>query len=155
MLRNYPDVEQWESTSFVFQELAIRLHRALREIEIDSAAGFLRLASQHLRWVLLDLSNRARNAPSLAPGGSDAAHPIENHPANTEDPYNLAVWTEVHTQIEALPEDERQIIDLLFYQGLSQPEAAEILGIPLRTLKYKWQKLRIWLGEILGGDSSF
>jgi RNA polymerase sigma-70 factor (ECF subfamily) len=155
MLRDFPDVQQWESTSVVFQEVVIRLLRTLREIEIDSAAGFLRLASQHIRWVLLDLSKKVRNEPSPTPGGSDDANPIENHAANTEDPYNLAVWTELHTQIEALPEEDRQLFDLLFYQGLSQPEAAEIIGMSLRTLKYRWQNLRIRLAEILGGESSF
>ena len=36
---------------------------------------------------------------------------------------------ELHEQIGALPDEEREIVGLLFYQGVSQAEAAEMLGL--------------------------
>ena len=42
----------------------------------------------------------------------------------THDPDRLAAWTDFHREVEALPAEEREVFDLLFYQGLSQAEAA-------------------------------
>src|SRR5256885_9614190 len=47
-------------------------------------------------------------------------------------------WTELHEQIGALPDEEREVVGLLFYQGLSQAETAEVLGISLRTVQRRW-----------------
>ena len=50
----------------------------------------------------------------------------------------LAQWTELHQHIDALPDDEREVVGLLFYQGLSQAEAAELLGVSVRTVQRRW-----------------
>ena len=50
--------------------------------------------------------------------------------------------------IEKLPDEEREVCELLWYQGLTQPQAAEVLQMPLRTLKRRWQKVRLKLHEV-------
>ncbi len=67
------------------------------------------------------------------------------------DPGRLAEWTGFHAQVEALPEEEREVFDLLFYQGLPQAEAAAVLGVSERTIKRRWQAARLALHEALGG----
>jgi DNA-directed RNA polymerase specialized sigma24 family protein len=42
-------------------------------------------------------------------------------------------------------------VDLLFYQGLQQAEAAAVLGVSERTVKRRWQSARLALHEALGG----
>jgi RNA polymerase sigma-70 factor (ECF subfamily) len=37
--------------------------------------------------------------------------------------------------IEALPDDEREAFDLVRIQGLTQVEAAEVLGVAVKTVK--------------------
>ena len=59
------------------------------------------------------------------------------------------IWTDFHEAIERLSEDERQMFDLLWYQELSQPAAAEILGVSERTIQRRWQLARIRLQELL------
>jgi DNA-directed RNA polymerase specialized sigma24 family protein len=54
----------------------------------------------------------------------------------------LAMWSEFHDTVAALPDDERRLFDLLFYQGLTLPDAGHLLGVPPPTLKYKWQDAR-------------
>jgi RNA polymerase sigma-70 factor, ECF subfamily len=44
-------------------------------------------------------------------------------------------WRSVHFALEALSPEHRQVIDLAYYQGLSQSEIAEVLGWPLGTVK--------------------
>ena len=67
------------------------------------------------------------------------------------DPGRLAEWTGFHAQVEALPEEEREVFDLLFYQGVPQAEAAAVLGVSERTIKRRWQAARLALHEALGG----
>jgi len=156
MLRKFPGVHQWEETSDVFHNVVLRLTTALREIKFDTPADFLRLAAWHIRRELIDLSRRRRPVlVSGQAGGDSRPDPIGAEPDSTDDPYNLAVWEELHTRIAALSDDDRRLFDLVYYQGLTQPEAAELLGMPLRTLKHAWQAARARLMLALGNEVPF
>jgi hypothetical protein len=52
------------------------------------------------------------------------------------------------------PDEDRAIFDLLLYHGMTQPEAAEVLGIPLRSFKRRWQAVRLQLMERHGNSFS-
>ena len=41
----------------------------------------------------------------------------------------------VRAELERIPEEQRQVLELAFYQGLTQREIAERTGIPLGTVK--------------------
>jgi RNA polymerase sigma factor (sigma-70 family) len=69
----------------------------------------------------------------------------------THDPHELAAWSEFHQQVAALPAAERQVVDLLWYQDLSQPEAADVLGVDVSTVKRRWRSARLRLHEKLRG----
>ena len=43
------------------------------------------------------------------------------------------------------------MFDLLFYQGLSQAEAAAVLGVAEITIKRRWRAARMRLVQTLGG----
>ena len=57
------------------------------------------------------------------------------------------VHTQVHTALEALPTDQRAVVDLAYFQGLTQSEIAAQLGIPLGTVK---TRLRLAFGRLRG-----
>jgi RNA polymerase sigma-70 factor (ECF subfamily) len=50
-----------------------------------------------------------------------------------------------------MPDEEREIFDLLWYQGLSQAEAATLLKVSERTIKRRWQSARLKLHHALRG----
>ena len=53
-------------------------------------------------------------------------------------PGTLALFTEVHEEVEQLPPDQREVFDLCYYQGLTQAEAAQVMGISERTVGRLW-----------------
>ena len=45
----------------------------------------------------------------------------------------------------ALPDEEREVVDLLYYEGLSQEEAAAILACSVRTGRRRWNDAKFRL----------
>jgi RNA polymerase sigma-70 factor (ECF subfamily) len=121
---------------------------------------FYRLAATQIRRELIDLARHyygpqgaGAHHASHAPAGADTGDvkPLYEAADVSHDPDRLSAWTEFHQQAEALPEAEREVFDLLFYQGLAQEEAATLLGVDVRTVKRRWQKARLTLHAALGG----
>ena len=44
-------------------------------------------------------------------------------------------WRSMYFAVQALSPEQRQVIELAYYQGMSQSEMAEVLGLPLGTVK--------------------
>ncbi len=147
MLGDYRRVRRWAETDDVLQSALVRLLAALRSVRPTTARDFLALAALQIRRELLDLTRRFYGPEGLGANhdSSPAGEPIEAR----EGPASLAQWRELHEQIDRLPDDEREVVDLLFYQGLGQAEAASLLGISLRTVQRRWhaalcQLHRVW-----------
>jgi RNA polymerase sigma factor (sigma-70 family) len=51
--------------------------------------------------------------------------------------------------IDELPEDEREVFDLVRIQGLTQVEAAEVLGVSTKTLQRRLNRALLILAEEL------
>jgi RNA polymerase sigma-70 factor (ECF subfamily) len=160
MLRGFPRVQRWEQTSDVRQNAAMRLYRALENVRPATVQDFFRLAALNIRRELLDLAKhyygpRGRGAKHASVAGQEQGernpgNPLEP-PALDEEPSRLAAWTEFHRHIDALPDEERALFDLLWYQGLSQAEAGEILAVSERTIKRRWRSARLNLHDALHG----
>lgn len=144
MLGDFRRVRRWAETGDVLQNALLRLVTALREVKPRTPREFLALATLQIRRELIDLARKfygpqglGANQDSAAANGPAGIAPRE--PADlSHEPSSLAQWTELHQHIDALPDEEREIVDLLFYQGLSQAEAAEILTVSVRTVQRRW-----------------
>ena len=55
---------------------------------------------------------------------------------------------DLHEQVDALPDKEREVVDLLFFLGLSQQEAADVLRVPLTTVQGRWRSARVKLSML-------
>ena len=70
-----------------------------------------------------------------------------------------ARWRALYFAVRALPHEQRQVIDLAYYQGLSHSQIAEMLGWPLGTVKTRLrmgmeQLRRQWLHGESPGEKS-
>ena len=161
MLKGYPGVARWEQGDDVAQNAIIRLDRALRAVTPPTARDFFRLAAVEVRRELIDLARHyqgprglgAHHATPADRGGSAAGVAMAaGAPETTNDPGRLAAWAEFHAAVAALGLADRELFDLLWYQGLTQAEAAALLGVTERTVNSRWLAARVRLGDSLGGQ---
>jgi RNA polymerase sigma-70 factor (ECF subfamily) len=155
MLRRFPTLRRWEQTDDVLQNATLRLYRALADLRPESARHFYNLAAVQVRRELLDLARhhfgpQGQAAHHHTEGGEDSV--LQQEPDDSEEPQTLEAWARFHEAVEALPEEEREVFNLLWYEGLDQPGAAAVLGVGLRTVKRRWQKARLLLFEALHGQ---
>jgi RNA polymerase sigma-70 factor (ECF subfamily) len=161
MLKGFGRVKRFEETDDVFQNALLRLWKAIEQVQPPSAQEFFGLAALQIRRELIDLARQyygphgagthhagqfvADDSACTPPGGPELSD-------TTYEPSRLAVWSEFHRQVEALPAEERAVFDLVWYQGLTQPRAAVLLGISEPTLKRRWWSARRRLHQALKGQ---
>jgi RNA polymerase sigma-70 factor (ECF subfamily) len=160
MLRSWQRVHRWDEGEVV-QNALVRLYRSLYEAKPVRAVDFFRLAALHIRRELHDLaehyygpcgigSNHATAAWNSSCGNA-FAEPMAWEPSKVdEDPANLAIWSKFHDLVEHLPEEEREVFDLLWYQELSPTESAELLGVSEPIVKQRLASARLRLQKVLG-----
>jgi RNA polymerase sigma factor (sigma-70 family) len=161
MLKGFAGVQRWEQTDDVLQNALVRLWTALQQIRPRSVREFYGLATLQIRRELLDLARSYYGPEGLGArhasrgGGDDSSNmpgPVYEQPDTTYEPSQLAIWGEFHQQVEALPQEEREVFDLVWYQGVAQGEAATLLGISETTLKRRWWSARRRLHQALKGE---
>lgn len=155
--RGYPYLRRWEATDDVFQNAMVRLHRSLKDVRVESVRHFFNLAGVQIRREIKDLTRHY-----FGPEGIASNHHTDRKPADEEggsldkavEPEDLSRWSFFHEQCEKLPEDEREVVTLVYYQGLTQEEAAKVLGLSVRTVKRRWFAARTRLYEELNDDGA-
>jgi RNA polymerase sigma factor (TIGR02999 family) len=146
--KSFPRMKQAPAlldTTDVANESACRLYRALAEVQPATVRDFFRLAAQRIRWLLLDLAKHEDRPLRVDP--VDWPHDqywVDNDLADPP-----AVLETLYRQIELLPENEREVVDLLYFHGLSQAEAAVHLEVSERTVRRYWTVARVRLFEAL------
>jgi RNA polymerase sigma-70 factor (ECF subfamily) len=124
-----------------------RLLKALREARPASVRQFFALAGQHMRWELNDIARRLDEQPAaveLLEGQAPA--PASSGSGLPPDARRML------EAIDRLPEGEREAFDLVRIQGMTQAEAARVLGVSAmmvhRRLNHSLQLLAAALGDL-------
>jgi RNA polymerase sigma-70 factor (ECF subfamily) len=122
-----------------------RLLKALREARPRTVREFFALAGQHMRWELNDLARRLDNQPvAVELREGQLAAPASSDSCLSPDGRRML------EAIDSLPEDEREAFDLVRIQGLTYPEAAELLGVAPKTVQRRLDRGLQLLTERLG-----
>ena len=116
-----------------------RLLKAMRAVRPRTVREFFALANQHMRWELNDLARRLDEQPCRrrAPRGAGAVAGQQRLGAHARTP--AASWR----RSTRLPADEREAFSLVRIQGLTQGEAAEVLGVSVKTVQRRLNRARV------------
>jgi RNA polymerase sigma-70 factor, ECF subfamily len=109
-------------------------------------------------WLMTIVRNRALDAVRRR-SAHDRRHAAEaEHPADlsaadvtSAEAHARDEGRTIRTALEELPDDQRRVVELAFFGGWTQTEIADMLGIPLGTVKSRIRlgliKLRALLDE--------
>ena len=154
MFAGYPSLRRWEQTDDVFVNSMMRLQRALESVQPESVRHFFNLAGTQIRRELLDLKKHYYGKEGIG-ANHHTDHQAPDDPrgslhSKASEPEDLSMWSAFHEQVDQLPEELRETFNLLYYEGLTQDESAEVLGVSVSTVKRRWQEARIRLHDALG-----
>ena len=148
MLRSFPSVKRWSETDDVLQNAMIRLHKSLAQVKPESPRQFYGLAATQIRRELIDLARHFSGAHGIgANHDTDDGETINRLTTIDLEPESVERWNGFHRQVENLSDEQRAVVDLLWYEGMNQSEAAKVLEISLATLKRRWQAARLELSD--------
>ena len=118
------------------------------------ASGYRRERGPAKSWLYTIARNaafdalRSRGAPSWweIPDLPDDRPGLDERALAAEDAYS------VHAAVDALPDREREVIELAYFHGLSQSEVAARLGAPLGTIKTRTRRALAHLANRLADE---
>ena len=117
-----------------------------------SRADFCAAATQAIRRVLIDYA-RSHGAAKRGGSGMRRVQLDATVLAVSQPSIELLELDEALTRLAALSERQARVVELRYFGGLSEEEAAETLGISRRTVQKDWRIARAWLLRELGRDA--
>lgn len=145
--RKYPRLTQPPlnlETDELLDGVIAGLLTALQKVRPQTVRQFFALANQHMRWQLNDLARLLDNQPRVATlAESGVVAPASNDSVLSQDARRMLV------AIDGLPEEEREVFELVRIQGLTHPEAAGIVGVSVKTVQRRLNRARLLLAEQL------
>jgi len=133
LYRSYPRLTQPPlnlQVDELLSAVAERLLKAMREARPQNVRQFFALANQHMRWELNDLARRLDEQPSVMEL-QEGAVPAPASSGSGLTPNGRRMLE----AIDSLPDDEREAFGLVRVQGMTQTEAARVLGVATVTVK--------------------
>lgn len=134
------------STTALVHEAYLKLVDAERA-EWQDRNHFFSLASRAMRQILIDYARRhraARRGGELQRVDLDDVQIAVIDRADT-----LVALDEALTQLAGFSPRLAQVVELKFFGGLTEEEAAKVLGVTDRTVRRDWIKARGWLQKEL------
>jgi RNA polymerase sigma-70 factor, ECF subfamily len=113
-------------------------------VEIENRRHFFLIAARQMREILIDRARRAKarkriRAADLAP--LDEAARLA---AGGED-FDLLALDEAMRRLARLDPRACRVVELRFFAGFTEEEAAELLGVSAATVRREWRAARLWL----------
>jgi RNA polymerase sigma-70 factor (ECF subfamily) len=121
-----------------------RLLKAMRSAHPRTVRQFFALVNQHMRWELNDLARRLDHQPAaVAASEWLVSAPASSGSALTPDGRRML------DAIDSLPDEEREVFELVRVQGLTYAEAAGVLGVSAKTVQRRLNRSLILLRKEL------
>jgi RNA polymerase sigma factor (TIGR02999 family) len=140
MSRERPD-HTLQPTALV-NETWLRLIRS-RAVDLNDRAHFFATAANVMRRYLVDYARKRRAQKS--PVGKIRVELDANAGSVRPQLEQIVILDEALTRLaEAAPRQSR-VVEMIFFGGLTQQEAAAVLDLDERTIKRDWASARAWL----------
>lgn len=112
-------------------------------IDFQSRAHFFATASIVMRRVLVDHA-RAR-AAGKRPEGKQKVELNDFLAAQSPRLDQMLILDEALTRLSRMDARQGRLVEMMYFGGLTEEEAAEVLGVSVRTVKRDWSSARAWL----------
>jgi RNA polymerase sigma factor (TIGR02999 family) len=137
-----------QATALV-HEAYLRLVDVDRVQHFDSRRHFFAAAAEAMRRILVD---RARHKMSLKAGGGHRRVELADVEAEADMPCeDLLALQEALEKLEKKDRRKADLVKLRFFAGLTNEQAAWVLGISTSTADNDWAYARCWLRLEVGG----
>jgi RNA polymerase sigma-70 factor (ECF subfamily) len=113
----------------------------------ESRSHFYRFAAHLMRQILVD---HARSRRAQKRTGGDRVPLADAEGIGSARPADLIVLDEALNRLEQFDKRKAHIVELKFFGGMTENEAAEALGISERTLRRELRLARAWLAQAIG-----
>ena len=133
-------------TTAVLHEAYLRIFSS-RPVNWKDRSHFYAVASQQLRRVLLDHARRVHS--EKRGGGIVKLSFLECDDAGIGVDDRLVTLDEALTRLQDLDPRAAKVVELRFFGGLTEGDAAEVLDISVATLKRDWDFAKTWLAAQL------
>src|SRR5262245_32626579 len=114
----------------------------------NSRGHFFGAAAEAMRRILIERARRKGLGDRQWLPLDDLEHVIPAAAAG------IVALDEALTKLEAKDPSAAQLVKLRFFAGLTMPQAAEVLGVPLRSAERNWTYARAWLQRELSKDAN-
>lgn len=135
-------------TTAVVNEAYLKLVRMGRW---ESREHFMNAAARAMRQVLVDYA-RTRLADKRGGGVEPLQLDEDLAILRGEPPERVLALHEALERLGALSERLVQVVELRYFAGFSEEEAAQTLGVTSRTVRRDWIKAKAWLFREIGAD---
>jgi RNA polymerase sigma-70 factor (ECF subfamily) len=129
-------------TTGLVNEMYVRLFGA-EQVDWQNRAHFFAAVAREMRHILVDHA-RARRAKKR-PDGRHALSLTDAVLVADQRGDDLVALDEALSRLEAVDPRAGRIVELRYFTGLSEKEAAEALGLSVSTLKRDWNFAKAWL----------
>ena len=149
LFRSYPRLTRPPlglQTEEMLDAVVERLLKAMREVRPPTVRQFFALANQHMRWELNDLARRL-DEESRAVELRESSVPAPAESSASQLSPNIR---RIMESIESLPEEEREVFNLVRIQGMTQTEAAAVLEVSVKTIQRRLNRGLMVLANKLG-----
>ena len=116
----------------------------------QSRAHFFGIAALAMRRILVQYA-RKRSAEKRG-GGDVPITLLDDAVARDARPDDLLALDEALHRLAAFAERPARVVELTYFGGLTQVEAAEVLGVSEPTVRRDWRMARAWLADELAND---
>ncbi|MCI0460852.1 MAG: ECF-type sigma factor [Gemmataceae bacterium] len=140
-----------QATALV-HEAYLRLVDVERAQTWNSRGHFFAAAAEAMRRILIEQARRKHRARH---GGDRRRLDLDEALSMVEEPGNdLLALDEALGRLEGDDPTAAQLVKLRYFAGLTMAEAAEALGLSLRSTERNWTYARTWLHRELARDGS-